>query len=128
MARPGTARQWRLYRSSQPIAWKTGTSYGLRDAWAIGSNGRYTVGVWAGNGNGEPAPHLGGADTAAPLMLDVFSLLGTEPWPVAPLNDLKTVRACVDDGYLAGGRCRAEAVLAWRCLVWLPKAVQAPMR
>jgi penicillin-binding protein 1C len=112
VARPGTARQWRLYRSSQPIAWKTGTSYGLRDAWAIGSNGRYTVGVWAGNGNGEPAPHLGGADTAAPLMLDVFSLLGTEPWPAAPLNDLKTVRACVDDGYLAGGRCRAEDVLA----------------
>ena len=112
VARPGTARQWRLYRSSQPIAWKTGTSYGLRDAWAIGSNGRYTVGVWAGNGNGEPAPHLGGADTAAPLMLDVFSLLGTEPWPAPPLNDLKTVRACVDDGYLAGGRCRSEAVLA----------------
>ena len=112
VARPGTARQWRLYRSSQPIAWKTGTSYGLRDAWAIGSNGRYTVGVWAGNGNGEPAPHLGGADTAAPLMLDVFSLLGTEPWPAPPLNDLKTVRACVDDGYLAGGRCQAEDVLA----------------
>jgi penicillin-binding protein 1C len=42
----------------------------------------------------------------------VFSLLGTEPWPAPPLNDLKTVRACVDDGYLAGGRCRAEDVLA----------------
>ncbi|HBC19764.1 MAG TPA: penicillin-binding protein 1C, partial [Alcanivorax sp.] len=81
VARPGTAQQWRLFTSSQPIAWKTGTSYGLRDAWAIGSNGQYTVGVWAGNGNGEPAPSLGGAVTAAPLMLDVFSLLGTAPWP-----------------------------------------------
>ncbi len=112
VARPGTARQWRLYRSSQPIAWKTGTSYGLRDAWAIGSNGRYTVGVWAGNGNGEPAPHLGGADTAAPLMLDVFSLLGPAPFPEPPLNDLKQVRVCADDGYLAGGRCKANTVLA----------------
>ncbi len=112
VARPGTARQWRLYRSSQPIAWKTGTSYGLRDAWAIGSNGRYTVGVWAGNGNGEPAPHLGGADTAAPLMLDVFSLLGPAPFPPAPLNDLKPVRVCTDDGYLAGGRCPANTALA----------------
>ncbi|MCC4308046.1 MAG: penicillin-binding protein 1C [Alcanivorax sp.] len=112
VARPGTARQWRLYRSSQPIAWKTGTSYGLRDAWAIGSNGRYTVGVWAGNGNGEPAPHLGGADTAAPLMLDVFSLLGPAPFPEPPLNDLKPVQVCADDGYLAGGRCPATTALA----------------
>lgn len=112
VARPGTARQWRLYRSSQPIAWKTGTSYGLRDAWAIGSNGRYTVGVWVGNGNGEPAPSLGGAATAAPLMLDVFSLLGAAPWPRAPLDQLKTVRVCADDGYLAGGRCRDREELA----------------
>lgn len=112
VARPGTARQWRLYRSSQPIAWKTGTSYGLRDAWAIGSNGQYTIGVWAGNGNGEPAPSLGGAATAAPLMLDVFSLLGVAPWPRAPLDQLKSVRACVDDGFLAGGRCQAKDALA----------------
>ncbi len=112
VARPGTARQWRLYRSSQPIAWKTGTSYGLRDAWAIGSNGHYTVGVWAGNGNGEPAPSLGGAATAAPLMLDIFSLLGPARWPPAPLDQLKSVRVCADDGYLAGGRCQDKEALA----------------
>lgn len=108
VARPGTARQWRQFSSSQPIAWKTGTSYGLRDAWAVGSNGRYTVGVWAGNGNGEPAPSLGGAATAAPLMLDVFSLLGPASWPEAPLSELKTVQVCEDDGYLAGGQCRTR--------------------
>ncbi|MED5433018.1 MAG: penicillin-binding protein 1C [Pseudomonadota bacterium] len=107
VARPGTAQQWRLFTSSQPIAWKTGTSYGLRDAWAIGSNGQYTVGVWAGNGNGEPAPSLGGASTAAPLMLDVFSLLGTTSWPEPPLDELKQVDVCRDDGYLAGGQCHA---------------------
>lgn len=105
VVRPGTARQWQLYSSSQPIAWKTGTSYGLRDAWAIGSNGRYTVGVWAGNANGEPAPELAGSASAAPLMLDIFGLLGTAPWPSAPLNHLKRVTTCADDGYLAGGLC-----------------------
>lgn len=114
VARPGTARQWRQFSSSQPIAWKTGTSYGLRDAWAVGSNGRYTVGVWAGNGNGEPAPSLGGAATAAPLMLDVFSLLGPAPWPEAPLSELKTVQVCEDDGYLAGGQCATRDQLAPR--------------
>lgn len=114
VARPGTARQWRQFSSSQPIAWKTGTSYGLRDAWAVGSNGRYSVGVWAGNGNGEPAPSLGGAATAAPLMLDVFSLLGPASWPEAPLSELKTVQVCADDGYLAGGQCETRAQLAPR--------------
>ncbi|MZR64178.1 penicillin-binding protein 1C [Alcanivorax sp. DP30] len=114
VARPGTARQWRQFSSSQPIAWKTGTSYGLRDAWAVGSNGRYTVGVWAGNGNGEPAPSLGGAATAAPLMLDVFSLLGPSPWAEPPLSELKTVQVCDDDGYLAGGRCHTREQLAPR--------------
>ncbi|MCK0153817.1 penicillin-binding protein 1C [Alcanivorax sp. S6407] len=114
VARPGTARQWRQFSSSQPIAWKTGTSYGLRDAWAVGSNGRYTVGVWAGNGNGEPAPSLGGAATAAPLMLDVFSLLGPAPWPEPPLSELKSVQVCADDGYLAGGQCATRDQLAPR--------------
>ena len=114
VARPGTARQWRQFSSSQPIAWKTGTSYGLRDAWAIGSNGRYTVGVWAGNGNGEPAPSLGGAATAAPVMLDVFSLLGPSSWPAAPLDELNTVQVCVDDGYLAGGQCQTRTGYAPR--------------
>lgn len=115
VARPGTARQWRLYASSQPIAWKTGTSYGLRDAWSIGSNGRYTVGVWAGNANGEPAPELIGSVSAAPLMLDAFSLLGTAAWPQAPLNHLKRVRVCADDGYLAGGLCQGPGATrqAW---------------
>ncbi|MEI8634520.1 hypothetical protein P4S72_25795 [Vibrio sp. PP-XX7] len=57
------------------IAWKTGTSYGFRDAWAIGGSADYTVGIWAGRPDG--APHVGqtGANQAAPLMFDVFDLL-----------------------------------------------------
>lgn len=107
VARPGNDAQWREYQSSQTIAWKTGTSYGLRDAWAIGSNGRYTVGVWAGNAGGEPAPALTGASSAAPVLFDVFDLLGSSQWLPKPVQALKQVNVCADDGYLAGGQCMA---------------------
>lgn len=107
VARPGNEALWREYQSSQTIAWKTGTSYGLRDAWAIGSNSRYTVGVWAGNAGGEPAPALTGTSSAAPVMFDVFDLLGTSQWLEKPVQALKKVSVCEDDGYLAGGQCAA---------------------
>ena len=105
VARPGNDSLWRDYQGSQNIAWKTGTSYGLRDAWAIGSNSRYTVGVWAGNAGGEPAPALTGASSAAPVMFDVFDLLGSSSWLQKPEHALKKVSVCADDGYLAGGQC-----------------------
>ena len=112
MARPGTARQWRQFSSSQPIAWKTGTSHGLRDAW-LWACGCHTVGVWAGNGNGEPARAWRNSHCGT-LMLDVFSLLGPSPWPEPPLSELKTVQVCADDGYLAGGQCATRDQLAPR--------------
>jgi penicillin-binding protein 1C len=57
------------------IAWKTGTSFGFRDAWAVGVSERYTVGVWVGRPDGTPNPGFFGANAAAPLLLDVFSTL-----------------------------------------------------
>lgn len=108
VARPGNESFWREYQNSQTIAWKTGTSYGLRDAWSIGSNSRYTVGVWAGNAGGEPAPALTGATSAAPVMFDVFDLLGPSAWLQKPEHALKKVNVCDDDGYLAGGQCNAK--------------------
>ena len=107
VARPGNESLWREYQNSQTIAWKTGTSYGLRDAWAIGSNSHYTVGVWAGNAGGEPAPALTGATSAAPVMFDVFDLLGPSAWLQKPEQALKKVSVCEDDGYLAGDQCNA---------------------
>lgn len=107
VARPGNESFWREYQNSQTIAWKTGTSYGLRDAWSIGSNSHYTVGVWAGNAGGEPAPALTGSSSAAPVMFDVFDLLGTSSWLEKPTHALKKVNVCEDDGYLAGGQCKA---------------------
>src|SRR6185295_6299478 len=57
------------------VAWKTGTSYGRRDAWSIGFNKHYTIGVWVGNFDGLGVPQLTGADIATPLLFDIFNSL-----------------------------------------------------
>lgn len=115
--RPGVAANWKDYGGSQKIAWKTGTSYGWHDAWAIGSNGRYTVGVWAGNANGEEAQMLTGTKTAAPIMLDTFDFLSRDDfsnniWPEIPYHTLKTYTVCQDDHYLVANGCESEQALA----------------
>jgi Membrane carboxypeptidase/penicillin-binding protein PbpC len=66
------------------IAYKTGTSYGFRDALALGYSGRYTVAVWAGRTDGTPRPGSYGRNTAAPLLFHIFDLLPPEPvFPIA---------------------------------------------
>jgi penicillin-binding protein 1C len=64
------------------IAFKTGTSYGYRDAWAVGFDGRHTVGVWVGRADGAPVPGLTGRAAAAPVLFDAFSRLGQPPAPL----------------------------------------------
>ncbi|MCK7576276.1 MAG: penicillin-binding transpeptidase domain-containing protein [Chromatiales bacterium] len=67
------------------IAFKTGTSYGYRDAWAIGFDGRWVVGVWTGRADGAPVPGLAGIEAAAPVLIDVFAQLGPRtPLPAPP--------------------------------------------
>lgn len=61
------------------IAWKTGTSFGFRDAWSIGVSDRYTVGVWIGRPDGTPNPGFFGANIAAPLLVDIFSAVDSQP-------------------------------------------------
>jgi penicillin-binding protein 1C len=61
------------------IAYKTGTSYGYRDAWAIGFDGRMTVGVWVGRADGAPVPGIIGRATAAPILFDAFARSGHPP-------------------------------------------------
>ena len=107
VVRPGTDALWRDFAGSQTIAWKTGTSFGLRDAWAMGSNSHYTVAVWAGNAGGEPAPSLTGQSSAAPVLFEVFDALGPASWFPRPDHALKSIRVCRDNGYLAGGQCDA---------------------
>lgn len=105
VSRPGDEGNWRQYSSSHKIAWKTGTSYGLRDGWAVGSTSAYTVGVWAGNADGEGVPGLTGLGAAAPIMLEIFKSLPPSDWFMPPYEDLKTVQVCSDDGYLATPDC-----------------------
>jgi penicillin-binding protein 1C len=111
VVRPGLEREWRSFRSSERIAWKTGTSYGRRDGWAIGSNPRYTVGVWAGNASGEGRPELTGVGAAAPVLFDIFSRLQDAVWFPMPEYALRRIEVCKNDGYLATGGCETE--LAW---------------
>jgi penicillin-binding protein 1C len=112
VVRPGADSIWRDFEASQVIAWKTGTSYGLRDGWAIGSNGRYTVGVWTGNADGAPAATLGGAQSAGPILMDAFALLGNDGWLAKPFGALKEVRTCADNGYLVNRDCAQARVQA----------------
>ena len=65
------------------IAFKTGTSYGYRDAWAVGYDGRMTMGVWVGRADGAPVPGLVGRATAAPILFDAFARSGNAPAPLA---------------------------------------------
>lgn len=71
---PGSVQAQEL-RGAGPIALKTGTSYGFRDAWAFGVTERYTVGVWVGRPDGTPSPDRYGRNTAAPLLFQLFDLL-----------------------------------------------------
>jgi penicillin-binding protein 1C len=114
VVRPGNDMFWRDYQGSQVIAWKTGTSFGLRDGWAIGSNGRHTAAVWTGNADGSAAATLGGGHSAGPLLMQVFSALGNAAWIAPPGQALQTVRVCSEDGYLAAHGCETSTVLAPR--------------
>ena len=64
------------------IAFKTGTSYGYRDAWSIGFDGRVTIGVWVGRPDGAPAPGIVGRTAAAPILFDAFARTGKLPAPL----------------------------------------------
>ena len=83
--RPGEDSGWKYFSSSKKIAWKTGTSFGFRDGWAVGVTPHYVVGVWVGNADGEGRPGLTGTDTAAPIMFDIFSQLKESSWFKAPV-------------------------------------------
>jgi len=103
--RPGVEGHWRNFSSSRPIAWKTGTSFGLRDAWAVGTTNGYTVGLWAGNADGEGNSALTGTATAAPSLFDIFNSLETTDWFERPTADMRLVKVCKNDGYLASDAC-----------------------
>lgn len=106
---------WQLISSVRKVAWKTGTSYGFRDAWAVGTTSDYAVGVWAGNARGQGVPGLTGARTAGPVMFGIFNLLqpsgqenayAADGWFKEPVySDGITAEVCHESGHLAGKDC-----------------------
>ncbi|MFP4662014.1 MAG: penicillin-binding protein 1C [Halanaerobiales bacterium] len=101
LKRPGMEYYWKEYSSNRKIAWKTGTSYGNRDAWAVGVSPRWTIAVWVGNFSGEENKNLTGLDAAAPLLFRIFNSLNGETynnWFEAP-DDLKEIMVSANTGY-----------------------------
>lgn len=104
--RPEGDDNWQFFDNSKQIAWKTGTSYGFRDAWAIGTTKDYVVGVWVGNADGEGRPGLVGVQAAAPILFDVFSLLPNSQWFKKPFDEMQEVDICSVSGYRASVNCQ----------------------
>ena len=103
--RPGQEGLWKQFSSSQRVAWKTGTSFGFRDAWAIGVTPRYVIAVWAGNGNGEGRPGLIGVQAAAPIMFDIVRALPSSPWFAEPGLQYANIAMCRQSGFRANTNC-----------------------
>lgn len=120
--RPEEEGDWHTFSSTRKIAWKTGTSYGNRDAWSVGVTPDYVVAVWAGNCNGEGRPLLTGVGYAAPVMFDLFNLLPPSNWFEMPSDELEEVECCALSGHPATDLCEADGVTT----VWAPKAPHQP--
>jgi penicillin-binding protein 1C len=105
VARPDEDAGWRQYTSANKVAWKTGTSFGFRDGWAIGVTPKYVVGVWVGNADGEGRPGLTGIQTAAPILFNIFSLLKSSPWFQLPFDEMEKVAICRKSGSRASDVC-----------------------
>ena len=103
--RPGDEGLWEQFSSAERIAWKTGTSFGFRDAWAIGLTPDYIVCVWVGNADGEGRPGLIGIEVAAPVLFDIFRELPSSKWFETPKTKLKKMMVCKQSGFKAGEYC-----------------------
>ncbi len=103
--RPDGEVDWKRFESARNVAWKTGTSYGHRDAWAVGITPEYTIGVWVGNAGGEGRPGLTGVQKAAPVMFGLFNLMGSTSWFSEPVYQTTEVEVCRLSGHRAGPDC-----------------------
>ena len=113
--RPEGEVNWNFFSNAQPIAWKTGTSFGFKDAWAVGVTSKYAIGVWVGNADGEGRPGLTGIQAAAPIVFDVLETLPKSEWFAIPYDELAEAEICQKSGHLAGVFCEETS------LEWIPK-------
>jgi penicillin-binding protein 1C len=107
VGRPDFPLNWTATERMPKIAWKTGTSYGRRDAWSIGYNKNFTVGVWCGNFSGVGAPDLSGANTATPLLFKIFNTIdydSNSDW-YSPAEGIELRQVCSESGLPPGEHC-----------------------
>lgn len=108
--RPDFPLSWHSTEKMPKIAWKTGTSYGRRDAWSIGYNQRYTIGVWVGNFSGVSIPQLSGAEIATPLLFRLFNTVDYDTeqnWFSMPAS-CSIRKVCAASGLPPGDHCEAQ--------------------
>ncbi|MEJ2054191.1 MAG: penicillin-binding protein 1C [Calditrichaceae bacterium] len=106
--RPGSEYYWEQYQNQWPLAWKTGTSYGQRDSWAIGVSPQWTIAVWVGNFEGQGNANLSGSGCAGPILFEIFNFLPKDPelsWFKKPETSMDKVKICMETGFLAGENC-----------------------
>lgn len=103
--RPEEEADWQQFRSMKRVAWKTGTSFGSRDGWAIGVTPRYAVGVWVGNASGEGRAGLTGVGSAAPVLFEILSTLPGGGWFEMPYDDMTLMAVCRRSGHKASEIC-----------------------
>lgn len=106
--RPDFPAEFQEFTNSPKIAWKTGTSYGKRDAWAVGFNPRYTIGVWMGNFIGNGSPYISGADIAVPLLFELFNSIDNgknNPWFKIPEGIVQR-KVCAETGLPPTEHCK----------------------
>lgn len=105
--RPDFPLNWSATERMPKIAWKTGTSYGKKDAWSIGYNKKYTVGIWTGNFSGLGVADLSGANIATPLLFKIFNTIdydSDEEWFTQP-KDCDIRQVCSETGLVPSEYC-----------------------
>jgi penicillin-binding protein 1C len=110
--RPDEQAGWKYFNSSKTIAWKTGTSFGFRDGWAVGITPHYVVGVWVGNADGTGRPGLTGTQTASPIMFDIFPQIKEEDWFLKPESEMSRITVCASSGHRNTPLC-SEVDTVW---------------
>ena len=108
--RPDLPICWESTVNLPKVAWKTGTSYGHKDAWSIGYNPKYTIGVWVGNFNGIGSSAIVGSEAAAPILFDLFNALSAssgDQWYIQP-SDVQEREVCSLSGMVMSKHCHTS--------------------
>jgi penicillin-binding protein 1C len=114
LIRPGLEFYWKKYSAQRPIAWKTGTSYGHRDAWAVGATPIWTIVVWVGNFDGTSNKSISGMKSAGPLLFNIANVLPSKErsaWFEANPHDFVKIKICEKTGFYASENCDDVAVV-----------------